>query len=97
MTFNYVWGKRLVFKGEDGEIQRNPENHLEPYTAQETSYEVDWWGSFNLSTFGIVFAGLLIVGALLCKATIGGRTLDYVIVICASIVALIIAGGLVNA
>ena len=69
----------------------------EPYTAQETSYEVDWWGSFNLSTFGIVFAGLLIVGALLCKATIGGRTLDYVIVICASIVALIIAGGLVNA
>ena len=28
-------GKRLVFKGEDGEIQRNPENHLEPYTAQE--------------------------------------------------------------
>ena len=69
----------------------------EPYTAQETSYEVDWWGSFNLSTFGIVFAGLLIVGALLCKATIGGRTLDYVIIICASIVALIIAGGLVNA
>ena len=69
----------------------------EPYTAQETSYEVDWWGSFNLSTFGIVFAGLLIVGALLCKAMIGGRTLDYVIIICASIVALIIAGGLVNA
>ena len=28
-------GKRLVFKGENGEIQRNPENHLEPYTAEE--------------------------------------------------------------
>ena len=28
-------GKRLVFKGADGEIQRNPENHLEPFTAEE--------------------------------------------------------------
>ena len=28
-------GKRLVFKGSDGEILRNPENHLEPYTAEE--------------------------------------------------------------
>ena len=28
-------GKRLVFKGADGAIQRNPENHLEPYTAEE--------------------------------------------------------------
>ena len=28
-------GKRLVFKGADGEIVRNPENHLEPYTAAE--------------------------------------------------------------
>lgn len=28
-------GKRLVFKGQDGEIARNPENHLEPYTAEE--------------------------------------------------------------
>ena len=28
-------GKRLVFKGSDGAIQRNPENHLEPYTAEE--------------------------------------------------------------
>ena len=28
-------GKRLVFKGQDGEIVRNPENHLEPYTAAE--------------------------------------------------------------
>ena len=28
-------GKRLVFKGENGEIVRNPENHLEPYTAEE--------------------------------------------------------------
>lgn len=28
-------GKRLVFKGVDGEIQRNPENHLEPFTAEE--------------------------------------------------------------
>jgi len=28
-------GKRLVFKGTDGEIVRNPENHLEPFTAAE--------------------------------------------------------------
>lgn len=28
-------GQRLVFKNEQGEIQRNPENHLEPYTAAE--------------------------------------------------------------
>lgn len=28
-------GKRLVFKGANGEIARNPENHLEPYTAEE--------------------------------------------------------------
>ena len=28
-------GKRLVFKGTDGEIARNPENHLEPFTAGE--------------------------------------------------------------
>ena len=28
-------GKRLVFKGENGEIVRNPENHLEPFTADE--------------------------------------------------------------
>ena len=28
-------GKRLVFKGENGEIARNPENHLEPFTAEE--------------------------------------------------------------
>ena len=28
-------GKRLVFKGQDGAIVRNPENHLEPYTAEE--------------------------------------------------------------
>lgn len=27
-------GKRLVFKGENGEIVRDPENHLEPYTAE---------------------------------------------------------------
>jgi hypothetical protein len=27
-------GKRLVFKGEGGEIARDPENHLEPYTAE---------------------------------------------------------------
>ena len=27
-------GKRLVFKGEKGEIARDPENHLEPYTAE---------------------------------------------------------------
>ena len=28
-------GQRLVFKGQNGEIARNPENHLEPYTAGE--------------------------------------------------------------
>ncbi len=28
-------GKRLVFKGQDGAIARNPENHLEPFTAAE--------------------------------------------------------------
>ena len=28
-------GRKLVFKGKDGEIARNPENHLEPYTAAE--------------------------------------------------------------
>lgn len=28
-------GKQLVFKGEDGAILRNPENHLEPFTAEE--------------------------------------------------------------
>lgn len=27
-------GKRLIFKGENGEIARDPENHLEPYTAE---------------------------------------------------------------
>ena len=27
-------GKRLIFKGENGEIVRDPENHLEPYTAE---------------------------------------------------------------
>ena len=69
----------------------------EPYTAQETSYDVDWFGSFNLSTFGIVLAGLLILGAIVCKATIGGRALDYVIIICGTMVALVIAGGLINA
>ena len=28
-------GRRLVFKGEDGAILRNSENHLEPFTAEE--------------------------------------------------------------
>lgn len=28
-------GKRLVFRGEDGEIKRNPENNLNPFTAEE--------------------------------------------------------------
>ena len=28
-------GKQLVFKGQDGAIVRNPENRLEPYTAEE--------------------------------------------------------------
>ena len=28
-------GKRLVFKGKEGEILRNSENHLEPFTAEE--------------------------------------------------------------
>ena len=39
MTPEYIddgkGGQRLVFKNEQGEIQRNPENHLEPYTAGE--------------------------------------------------------------
>lgn len=69
----------------------------EPYTAQETSYDVNWYSSFDLSTFGIVLAGLLILGAIVCKATIGGRALDYVIIICGTLVALVIAGGLINA
>lgn len=69
----------------------------EPYTATEKSYEVDWWGSFDYSVFGIILASLLILGAIILKATIGGRVLDYVIIICAAIIALIIAGGLINA
>ena len=69
----------------------------EPYTATEKSYEVDWWGSFDYSVFGIILASLLILGAIVIKATIGGRALDYVIIICAAIIALIIAGGLINA
>jgi hypothetical protein len=28
-------GKKLVFKGQGGEILRNPENHLDPYTAED--------------------------------------------------------------
>ena len=28
-------GKKLAFKGQGGEILRNPENHLEPFTAEE--------------------------------------------------------------
>ena len=69
----------------------------EPYTATEKSYNVDWWGSFDFSKFGIIMVALLILGAIIVKVTIGGRALDYVIVICAAIIALIIAGGLVNA
>ena len=69
----------------------------EPYTAQETNYDVDWWGSFDFSTFGIVFAALLILGALAVKVTVGGRALDYVIIVCGTIIALIMAGGIVNA
>ena len=71
----------------------------EPYTAQETSYDVDWWdiGNFDYSAFGIVLAVLLILGGLIAKVTIGGRTLDYVIIVLGVIIALIIAGGLINA
>ncbi len=70
----------------------------EPYTATETSYDVGWGlSSFNLSTFGIILAVLLILGAIVLKATVGGRTLDYVIIICGTVIALIIAGGLINA
>ena len=69
----------------------------EPYTAQETTYDVDWWGSFDFSTFGIILAAMLIIGALITKVTVGGRALDYVIIICGTIIALIVAGGIVNA
>ena len=43
-------GKRLVFKGADGAIQRNPENHLEPYTAEELLRK-------ELKTMGILDEG----------------------------------------
>ena len=70
----------------------------DPYTATETQYSIDWWHTnFDMSSFGVVMAGILILLALLSKATIGGRTIDYVIVGFGVIVALIIAGGVINA
>ena len=50
-------GKRLVFKGAEGEIARNPENHLEPFTAEELLKK-------ELRTMGILDEGR--------KATGGG-------------------------
>lgn len=70
----------------------------EPYTARESSYEVDWWNNnFDVKAFGIVMAGLLIILGLLAKATIGGRAIDYIIIGIAVVIALIMAGGIVNA
>lgn len=69
----------------------------EPYQATEQSFQLDWFKSFDYSTFGLIFCGLLILGAGVVRVTIGGRALDYVIIGCAVIVALIIAGGIINA
>ena len=49
-------GKRLVFKGENGEIARNPENHLEPFTADELLKK-------ELRTMGILDEGRKAVGS----------------------------------
>ena len=48
-------GKRLVFKGTDGEIVRNPENHLEPFTAAELVQR-------ELRQMGIIDEGRKMVG-----------------------------------
>lgn len=48
-------GKRLVFKGENGEIARNPENHLEPFTAEELLKK-------ELRTMGIIDEGRKAIG-----------------------------------
>lgn len=48
-------GKRLVFKGENGEIARNPENHLEPFTAEELLKK-------ELRTMGILDEGRKAIG-----------------------------------
>lgn len=70
----------------------------DPYTVTETVYEMDWWHTnFDMADFGMVMAIILILLALISKATIGGRTIDYVIVGFGIIVALIIAGGVINA
>lgn len=49
-------GKRLVFKGENGEIARDPENHLEPYTAEALLKK-------ELRAMGILDEGRKAVGA----------------------------------
>ena len=49
-------GKRLVFKGAEGEILRNSENHLEPYTAEELLKK-------ELRTMGILDEGRKANGA----------------------------------
>ena len=70
----------------------------DPYTVTETVYEMDWWHTnFDMADFGMVMAIILIFLALISKATIGGKTIDYVIVGFGIIVALIIAGGVINA
>ena len=64
----------------------------EPYTAQETSYDVDWF-NFDFALFGIVFATMLLIASLILKVTIGAKFLDYIIIVCGIIIGLIIAGG----
>lgn len=49
-------GKQLVFKGQDGAIVRNPENRLEPYTAEELLKK-------ELRTMGILDEGRQAKGA----------------------------------
>ena len=65
----------------------------EPYTATESTYEVDWYNGFDLSTFGIIFATMLLLGALAIRVTVGARFMDYIIIVCGIIIALILAGG----
>ena len=62
-------GKRLVFKGENGEIARNPENHLEPFTAEELLKK-------ELRTMGILDEGRKAngVGTIPAKPIQGGGT-----------------------
>ena len=64
----------------------------EPYTAQETTYDVDWF-NFDFALFGIVFTAMLMIAALILRVTIGAKFLDYIIIVGGIIIGLIIAGG----